>query len=418
MSTSFLIKDSEVELLRRLAQRKLEIANHPLNKERKELWYRHDENSSGRRPMVLAEYEGAPSDMASVFKLSCESAWARGIENSLLQEIFRFEFLKDDHVVEPFFDVSWNIECSNYGVDVVQHQTGNSGKMAARSWDPPIKDIQADLHKLKKRTFFVDREKTQKTIASIESIFGDIIPVRMRGMYHWTMGLTWSAIDLIGIENLMLFMCMDPDGLHALMTFLRDDHLNFIDWLTKEKIYALNTGNDSIGSGSIGYTRRPDHPVPRDGESVEPRHLWVLSESQETVGVGPDQFAEFVFPYQKAIAEKFAGCYYGCCEPVHTRWHVINQMKNLKRVSISPWADQEFMADALQDRIVFSRKPHPNMVSLATFDEKVVRADIRNTLDIAKNCRIELILKDIHTINNEPQRLARWVDIALEEIER
>ena len=47
-----------------------------------------------------------------------------------------------------------------------------------------------------------------------------------------------------------------------------------------------------------------------------------------------------------------------------------------------------------------------------------IRADIRRTLAVAKGCRIELIMKDVHTLRNEPERAARWVRIAREEIER
>ena len=58
-------------------------------------------------------------------------------------------------------------------------------------------------------------------------MFGDILPVRIRGGFWWTLGMTWTAIELIGLENLMLSMFDNPAGLHRLMAFLRDDHLAF-----------------------------------------------------------------------------------------------------------------------------------------------------------------------------------------------
>jgi hypothetical protein len=141
-------------------------------------------------------------------------------------------------------------------------------------------------------------------------------------------------------------------------------------------------------------------------------------ESQETVGVGPDQFAEFVFPYQKAIGERFGMVYYGCCEPLNGRWHVIKNLQNLERVSVSPWANEEAMAEACGTRIVYSRKPSPALISTTVFDEAAIRADLRRTLDVAHGCRLEIIMKDVHTLNNEPDRIARWVRIAREEAEK
>jgi hypothetical protein len=73
------------------------------------------------------------------------------------------------------------------------------------------------------------------------------------------------------------------------------------------------------------------------------------------------------------------------------------------------------MAEALGRDYVYSRKPHPALVSTTTFDEEAIRQDIRNTLEAAGNCRLEFILKDIHTLNNEPERISRWVQIAREE---
>ena len=135
--------------------------------------------------------------------------------------------------------------------------------------------------------------------------------------------------------------------------------------------------------------------------------MWVLSESQETVGVDPEQFEEFIFPYQKEIAEQFGKSYYGCCEPVNNRWHILKRIRNLSRVSVSPWADHEFMARSLGRQYVFSRKPAPSLISTGVFNEDSVRRDITQTVAIAGECRIEIIMKDVHTLQNEPDRLPR-----------
>jgi hypothetical protein len=136
------------------------------------------------------------------------------------------------------------------------------------------------------------------------------------------------------------------------------------------------------------------------------------------VGVGPDLFAEFVFPYQLAVAEKFGLCYYGCCEPVHTRWHVLKKLPNLRSVSVSPWCDEEFMADALGRDYVYSRKPNPAFISTEHFDDDLIREDIRKTVTAAKNCNVEIVMKDVHTLAGEPQRMTRWVALAREVIDQ
>jgi hypothetical protein len=407
----------DVDILRRMAQRKIEIAQDPVNLERKRLWYALD-GGTGGRPMVLAEVGGVMKEALPDTTLQCTDEWARGIERVLRAEIYQFEVLKDDHVIEPFMPAYWEMNVSSYGVEPVQHRPDNAGRLGARRWDPPIKDLDKDLDRMHPRTYSVDRQGTLATQAAMESVFGSILPVRIQGSFWWSLGMTNTAIDLIGLENLMLFMYDNPAGLHRLMNLLCEDYLAYAKWLEGERLLTLNNGNHYTGSGSIGYTL--DLPA-RDwkvGMPVRTQDLWALLESQETVGVGPDLFEEFIFGYQLKIAKCFGKIYYGCCEPVHTRIQVLKKLPNMARVSVSPWADENAMARECGRQIVFSRKPNPAIISTENFDEAAIRADVGRTLDAAKGCRLEIIMKDVHTLNNEPQRLARWVQIAMEEIDR
>jgi len=415
MSNESRLLQSDIDILRRLAGRKAEIAQDPVNLERKELWYKHDAGTDGR-PMVLAEVGGIRDKVHPLPEsiLECEEPWARGIERGLHVEIYQFEVLKDDHVVEPYVNTPWRVQVSDYGVQAVVHYARDYGHLGARRWDPPIRNLDEDLEKLHPRTYSVDREATFAEKERLEKVFDGILPVRIRGGFWWTMGMTWPAIDLIGLDNLMLYMFDDPEGLHRLMTFLRDDHLAYAEWLEREGLLTLNNENDYTGSGSMGYTRDLPQSDWGEGDPVRMKDQWVLLESQETVGVGPDQFEEFIFPYQLSLAERFGKCYYGCCEPVHSRWHVLKRIPNLARVSVSPWADEAFMAQEFGSEIVYSRKPAPAMISTESFDEDAIRADIRHTLTVAKDCRVEIAMKDVHTLKDQPERLPRWVQIARE----
>jgi len=75
------------------------------------------------------------------------------------------------------------------------------------------------------------------------------------------------------------------------------------------------------------------------------------------------------------------------------------------------------MARECGAEIVYSRKPNPSLISTERFDEDAIRADLRRTLDVARGCRVELVMKDVHTLNNQPVRLARWVQLAREAVD-
>ncbi len=420
------LTDRDLSILRSLTERKARAAGSAVNAERRSSWLKHNDLGRGR-PMILAEHQGVMDETLPDSVLECSDEWARGVERGLRSELYEHEVLQDDHVVEPWISCNWKVEATPY-VDPallsIHVPTRDDGKIGARSWDPPLRDLCSDFDKLHQRVFSVDRQTTLAEKARREAVFGDILPVRIRGTYWWTFGMTWTVIDLIGLENLMLFLYDDPEGLHRLMRFLRDDHAALASWLEKEGLLTLNNASDYTGSGSRGHTSALPAPgFTPCGEAApfgpaRTGDLWLLLESQETVGVGPDLFEQFIFPYQLDLASRFGLVYYGCCEPVHSRWHVLKRIPNLRSVSVSPWADEELMASELAGRYVYSRKPNPAQVSTGVFDEEAIRADIRKTLTVARDCDIEIVMKDVHTLAGHPERLARWVQLAREESDR
>jgi hypothetical protein len=205
-----------------------------------------------------------------------------------------------------------------------------------------------------------------------------------------------------------------PEQLHQVMAILRDGHLAKLDFLEENGLLSLNTENTYVGSGGFGFTRE----LPQDdfdAKKVRTVDMWGFCESQETVQVSPDMFEEFIFPYQVPIMERFGINCYGCCEPLHSRWHVVKRFDKLRRLSVSPWANFEKMADYLGADYIYSLKPSPADLALPTIDEDRIRKDLRKVLQITKGCRVEVIMKDNHTIGNNPENVTRWCKIAQEE---
>ncbi len=408
----------ELDIVRDLARRVKEIACSETNQDRKRLWTLHTDLKP-ERPMVLAEPGGVMAELAVEPGLQCvcESDAARRIEGRLRGVIYRFEKVADDWVVPEYLTVGWHVNLGGYGVDVPMHRGNNEEKLGSYVWDAPLKDLPADIEKLTPRRPTVDRDGTMQAKARLEEVVDGIMPVQIRGSFWWTLGLTWSAIKLIGLEQLMLYMFDQADGLQALMKFLMDDHIAVAEWCEREGLLTLNNEADYVGSGGIGYTTELPAADYEPGRPARLKDLWVLSESQETVGVGPKQFEEFIFPYQLPIVEKFGLCYYGCCEPIHSRWEIIERLPHLRKVSISPWCDEEKMAAAMGNRYNYCRKPNPALISTAKWDEDEILADIRQTLRIAGGCNVEFAMKDVHTLNNQPHRLGRWVALARQAID-
>ncbi len=121
-----------------------------------------------------------------------------------------------------------------------------------------------------------------------------------------------------------------------------------LDYLEANNLLSLNNDGTYVGSGGYGYT--DELPPPDFNGKVRCQDMWGFTESQESVGVSPKMYEEFIFPYEKPIMDRFGLTCYGCCEPLHSRWNVVKHHHNLRRVSCSAWANLEKMAANLEDR--------------------------------------------------------------------
>ena len=160
-----------------------------------------------------------------------------------------------------------------------------------------------------------------------------------------------------------------------------------------------------LATETLGYTSA----LPAGRGPATLNETWGFTESQETVGVSPEMFAEFVYPYQRPLQEKFGLNYYGCCESIEKRWDTIRQSPNLRCVSVAPWSDQAQCAELLGRDYVYCRKPNPSPVCMG-FNEEAIRQEFEETLTHAGALNTVMILKDTHTIENAPERFAKWVE--------
>ena len=403
--------DSDRQTLRFLAAEVAELAARPIEDEKRDLWYRHNALEP-TRPLIFCDPENGWNEIFPPDSLTCEGELARMLEFRLRKEIFWGAEMQDDRVIQPYFDVAHVYTTSGWGLaaDRIGGQHGG-----AYTWKPPIQS-RDDMERLRFPQIEVDEVATDCLLDLTADLLGDLLPVRLRTSWWWTVGMTWTLADWRGLSQLMYDMMDAPDLVHDLMAFLRDGTLAVLDSLEARNLLSLNNDGTYVGSGGFGWSKE----LPQadfDGQ-VRTSDMWGFAESQETVGISPRMFEEFVFPYQLPLLERFGLNCYGCCEPLDKRWHVVKKTPRLRRVSLAPWADREFFAEQLGDQYIMSMKPHPTAVALDDIDEEQIRAGLRHDFEVTRHCRVEAILKDTHTIGNDPSRVVRWVQIAKEEADR
>ena len=399
-------------ILRRLAEQVAVAASSPHMQQTRDLWRRHNQLEK-TRPLVFCDPEQGWSEILTAAEFQCRAPLARRWEMALRREYFWAYAMGDDKPVGPYFDIPIILRKEDWGLETGFHRTAQRGSYA---WESPLKDYRKDLKRLHTPQLEVDLNGSQALLQLARDLFGDLLCVRLAGVWWWSLGLTMRAVHLRGLEQLHYDFVDHPDEVKELMSILSRGTMQKLDFLEANDLLTLNNEGTYVGSGGFGYT--DELPQPDFAGRARCCDLWGFADSQETSQVSPRMYAEFVFPYEKPILDRFGLNCYGCCEPLHGRWSQVAEHSNLRRVSCSPWADVRKMAAALEDRYILSIKPNPAALATPNIDRQAIRRWLRETLDATRDCIVEIIMKDNHTLGGNPDNAVQWCRIAKEEAQR
>jgi hypothetical protein len=121
--------------------------------------------------------------------------------------------------------------------------------------------------------------------------------------------------------------------------------------------------------------------------------------------------------YQIPIMAEFGLVAYGCCEDLTHKIDVIKQIPNLRRIAVSPFADAARCAEQIGTEYVLSYRPSPaDMVSYG-FDPDRIQSILRRDLTACKQCHTDITLKDVETVQHDPTRIGKWVQITRQVID-
>ncbi len=409
----------DVLILRDLAKRYMEICAEDVQNQRRDLWRKHN-SLQFSRPLIyvraLAWHEMEES------KLQCADPFWYWYESFFRQYIFHHRF-NDDSIYEPWLNVDAVYETPApvgdwewgglWGLPVKWHGS-ESNVHGTKNWDPPLKD-PADFAKMKQPFHQINEQATGKKLARVQEALGDVIPVNLdRGPAYrmWHADISTELAQLRGLEQIMWDMLDRPDWLGEVLTFMRDG--------------ILKAQQEAEDKGDWGLCDHQNQSFPYSQELRDPamntygiarKDLWYYSASQELTLVGPQQFDEFMLQYQIPIMEKFGLSAYGCCEDLTRKIDLLRKIPNLRRIAVSPFADVKKCAEQIGIDYVISYRPSPaDMVSYG-LDPDQVRGILRKDFAALKGTCFDITLKDVETVQGDPERIVEWVKIVRETIE-
>lgn len=399
------ITANDKHILCELAKKNLEYANSPKNLENIRLWYKHNA-CKGERPMVHIELNTFWDEVVPK-RLKCQGEAARWLEAELYNGMVNFELFGDDKPVLDYFPVRIRANFLPFGI---QPESTVADEGLGYHVEPAIRDLEQDFHLLGESTMPTGPYYDTAFKDMADETFGKILPTKL--VIGSINSFPSSAILwLMGMETMFVSMYDYPELFHKMMDQYANDTLKFFRHMENEGIILPTVGGETLTMGSFCYTDE----LPQEVKTVA--DVWGHMNCQEATGLSQEMFAEFMFPYYKKISDSFGMLSYGCCEAVHPQWDSLKTLENLRKISISPWCDEEFMGNELRGtKIIYHRKPAPHYIGVDTvLDEDAVRADIRRTVKAVRGCTLEISQRDVYSINHDEEKVRRFVEIIHEE---
>ncbi len=405
------MSSKDVGILRDLAGQYLDICAKDVQDERRGLWRKHNSFKGSRIPICVRTF--AWGEMPQP-EYKCEDPFYRRYERQFHRTIFH-DSLGDDFIFEPW--VSVGATCVTPEEGIWGLKTGwikGDDPRGAKRIDPPIKEPE-DAKGMLVPSHVIDEKKTAEDVSKLQDAIGDVITVdvnRVTAYGEWAADISTHLGYLRGVEQIMWDMMDRPEWLHELLGFMRDGILKAHKEAEEAGDWALSQHNNQV----LCYAEELDDPAPDSGGITRDK-LWAFFASQETTLVGPDMFDEFIVKYQLPIMEKFGLVAYGCCEDLTTKIDVLKQIPNLRRISITPVMDAGKCAEQIGRDYIISYRPSPTDMVGYGFDEERIRRILREDLTACRGCCVDICLKDVETVEGDPDRVRRWVEVTREVIE-
>lgn len=385
--------------LRGLACKYAEYALGDVMAQRREKWRLHNGLKERTLPFHIEDNGSFRRDLRPA--LVCEDPLHRSLEAHLVRAIISYERIDDDRIIPDRFVVDWETDLDTCcdELQFTHADDGHGGNIGYAS-NRPIKDIDGDFHKLKRRSMTVNRWATEKYAELAAEAFQGLLPVvigRCGSLYSDS--IASRAVDLMGMQELFLQMALNPEAVHRLLTFLVEDNMALGKWEEAQGLLTLNNdGNQCYCAGSSQFSDELPGRAIKPGETIlsSDRYGYLLVE--EAAGLSPDMFAEFFMPHLRKLAAKFRLMKFGCCEPVHGIMSQLLELNGLRKVSVTPLSKMETLAANCPGDIIWSRKPVPLKLCGSAFDPDDFRAHLRETLDVGAHHFIEFVFRDTNLL--------------------
>ena len=397
------------QILRELAKQYAQCALDGRSEERIKRYRDVNALKQVRPPVLVFEVPWGEYANEPEMQLKCIDPENRRIEADLLRHLFQFRHFQGDYALHGYCRVNVAVSVSGNGLECSENTAavGTGTHITAHIYHDTIPDAETFLSKIKTPTVTHDTAETQRRLEFSKDFWDGIMPVKKAGVGLYL--ASWDQIPRFhGVENCLMDLYDDPEYAHLLISRFTENHIAVMKQY--EALNVLDTDPLYLHCTPAATYDLPVLDMDRDDIRLE--HIWARAMAQIFACVSPEMHEEFDLQYTQKLFDLCGASYYGCCEPLHNKIDKLRRFKNLRRISITAWANVDEAAEKIGRDYVLSYKPNPAFVASPVFDPEPVKAEIKGVLKacIRYGTPCEFILKDISTTSNRPENLTRWVD--------
>ncbi|HGJ66625.1 TPA: hypothetical protein ENS27_14775 [bacterium] len=396
-------QQKDINIVRDLAKKVVEIASSDEYEAIRKRWRDVNALRKPDRFPVYCRPVGCWGELLDENTLQCKESAFRNIERVFRMNLIKHE-IGDDDPIEPYWSVGVAFDQHTphtWGVQPKHISSGISG--GAWKFDPPLK-TEEDFDRLAFPEYSYNEERTQKSLSYMQDLLGDAMEVRLTCGLPIHPGLGGIAAELRGLDQLMYDMADSPELVHRLMAHLRDGILKAY------KVYE-DSGMLTLNNKGAMYCSDPPRNDVKQG-NIKIKDLWGHTESQEFQEVSPAMWEEFLLSYQMPIMEKFWLTSYGCCENLTRKIDGVLRIPNLRIFVSSAWTDLSKVAEKIANKYTIMWRQKATDVVFGDLDD--IKKHLEEGMKVVKNCYVQIVLRELQTLDGKPNRLKEWSTIAKE----
>lgn len=407
--------NQDVKVLRRLAYSYSEIAFHPRNGENIRLHKAVNDLKPIRPVVLIDELPWNEMNIDNELTLQCSDPYLRSIEWFFRTNIYKNKYMPADMIVPPFVPVEKVIRSTGIGISVDEEilPTDRENHIVSHKYHDILGTEEA-LGKLHNPIITYDKEETLRRYNLVGEILGDILPVKLTGISYFSVA-TWDDISMYrGVTNLLIDLVERPEFTHKVVRTLTDIRLSYLEQI--ESLGLLDTNGYSLHCTPIHTDDLPGKDF--DQDKVKRKDIWGRGMAQIFASVSKKTHDEFDIQYMMETVGQCGLVYYGCCEPLDKKIDIVEKIPNLRKISITPWADVNVAAEAINKKYVLSAKPNPAAVAVPILDKENLRKEIDKILNACRRngCACDIVLKDISTCCRRPENIFEWEQVVMDMV--